>query len=362
MESYKPSIGYAAGTLMVKWDDLDSHMNNQVIHIEPGDKVNVFINFECILRNITQRKNLATDLSYYKREICLELESAILNLVAHYRAYFKAKYKAIPKVYLYYTNLKSDVPQEMSAYNKYYRSYYHNRYIQNPQFKEMGNVLLNTIIPEVSLILSYIPNCYFIQSDGFDGSIIPQVISEFDDSKNVVISGDVFDTLYMYNPDIIMIYIKRRFQYFSMASSPEEVIRSIVKNNDPFNLTIFNSKMYFRLLLSIKGSKIRNIKSAKGFGYNRFIKILNDGFKDGVVLKEFSSLDSIIELFPEQYREDIKAAFKCTDLDVQRNLLNATDINNVKSQIIDKIDISSVEALNNKRFLEFPINLPYLLN
>jgi len=42
--------------------------------------------------------------------------------------------------------------------------------------------------------------------------------------------------------------------------------------------------------------------------------------------------------------------------------LSETDIDEIKSQIIDKVDTASLEALNNKRFVEFPINLPGLIN
>ena len=361
-EAYRPGIGFAAGMLMVKWDELDKQMQQQVIHIMPGDNVNVFINFECVLRNISQRKNLVADLSYYKKEMCIELESSIMNMIAHYRGYFKIKYKANPSIYLYYTDLLSDTEQEMSVYNKYYRSYYKNRYLQNPQLKNMGEVLTGIVIPEISLILSYIPGCYFVSSDNFDSSLVPYIVSGFSDNKNVIISADIFDSLYMYKENFITIYANRRFQYFVICSSPEEVVRSIIKEESPFDLTIFNSKMYFQLLLAIKGSRIRNIKSAKGFGYSRFIKILTDGIRNGLILNDFSSINSIIDVFPEQYRNDIKTAFICTSIETQAELLNETNSQNVCSQIVDKIDLKSVEALNNKRFFQFPINLPYLIN
>ena len=139
-------------------------------------------------------------------------------------------------------------------------------------------------------------------------------------------------------------------------------MQSIVKNESPFDLTIFFSEMYFRLLLSIKGSKIRNIRSAKGFGYGKFMNILKGGLDQGIVLKDFGSIDSIIQLFPQEYRDDIKQAFQCTSIDTQYSMLNETDIEEVKSQIIDKVDIESLESLNNRRFIEFPINLQGLLN
>lgn len=363
MEKYNPGIGISAGAYLCKWSELSPHVQNNPIHFNPGDKVNIFINFECILRNLSLHRTLISSLAYYKKEVVIEMESAILNVMAHYKAYFK-KEKCIPKVYFYYTDLKSEDSQQMEIYNKYYRSYYKNKYLQNPDFKLMGETLVDIIIPEIELITSYIPDCYFIKSSVFDGSIIPQIISsmpEYAGYKNVVISGDIFDTLYLFNLNFMVLYIKRRYQYFTLASQIDSVVQSIVKNESPFDLTIFNSELYFRLLLAIKGSKIRNIRSAKGFGYGKFMKLLEDGIKNDVVLMNFESIDSIIQLFPEKYRNDIRNAFVCTSIETQYALINESDIENIRAQIKDKFDIKSVESLNNKRFLDFPINLQMLL-
>ena len=78
-------------------------------------------------------------------------------------------------------------------------------------------------------------------------------------------------------------------------------------------------------------------------------------------MKDFESINSVLELFPEKYREDIKLAFQCTDLETQYGLLNATDFDDIKDQIVDKADVSSLMVLNNQRFLECPINLSGLL-
>lgn len=360
MEKYVPGIGVTAGSLMLKWNLLDQHIKNHSIGFKEGDDVNIFINFESILRNLGTQRNLTNTVSFHKQKIVIELESAILNLAASYRMYFQ-KEKCNPKVYFYYTNLGNE-KQEMSIYNKYYRNYYYNRYMHNPQFRSMGEIMNKIIIPEVELILSYIPNCYFLKSKTFDGSIIPQIVSTFSSAKNVIISGDIFDTLYMFNPNFCMIYIKRRFQHFNVFSDIDGVIQSIVKDVSPFDLTLFKTEMYFRLLLSIKGSKIRNIRSAKGFGYAKFLNILKKGLEKDIILKDFESIDSIIELFPEKYKNDIKDAFMSTSIDTQYSLINDTDVELIKSQIIDKVDMESLESLNNKRFLDFPINLSGLLS
>ena len=360
MEKYISGVGICAGSLMMKWVDIDKHIHDNQINIQPGDNVNVFINLECVLKNLTMQKGLTELINFHKQRLVIELESAILNLMANYRAYFR-KERCNVKVYFYFTDLSGE-EQQMRIYNKYYRAFYHNRYMENPQFKQMGELLKNIIIPEIKLILLYVPECYLLSSSTFDGSIIPYVVSTFSDSKNVIISGDVFDTLYLFNPNFAMLYIKRRFNYFNVCSDIDSTIQSIIKDQSPFDLTIFNSEMYYRLLLSIKGSKIRNIKSAKGFGYGKFISLLKQGIEKDIILRDFESIDSIIQLFPEQYRNDIKNAFQCTSIDIQYQILSDIDIDNIRSQIIDKVDVESLQSLNNKRFLEFPINLQGLLN
>ena len=358
LEKYTPGIGISAGSWMLKWDQLSQHLPR----LEGvKDSLNIFINFECVLKNLALYKRLGEMITYYKQDVVLELESAIINLIAHYRGFFTKNYKSI-KVYLYYTDLTSDIKQEMTEFNKYYRSYYMNRYMSNPQFRDMSELLTTVIIPEVELILSYIPGCYFLKSKGFDSSVIPALVSSINPADdNVIISGDVFDSQYMFNPIFHTVYIKRRFQHFGVASNIPDTVNSIVKDESPFDLAIFNSEMYFKLLLSIKGSKIRNIKSAKGFGYGRFMTLLKEGLNNGVVLKDFSSIGSITDLFPSKYREDIINAFQCTNIDTQITMTTESDIELMRTQMIDKSDIESVQALNNKRFLQYPLKLIYLV-
>jgi hypothetical protein len=180
-------------------------------------------------------------------------------------------------------------------------------------------------------------------------------------TQNIIITSDIFDTLYFFQPSFTVIYIERKYQSLTVCSSVEEYVRCIIKDENPFDLTIFNFEMYYRLLVSMKGNKIRNIRSAKGFGYGRFAKILKEGIDNGMILKEFESIDSILQLFPVKYQDDIKNAFLCSDISLQSTLLTDADRLDVQTQCIDKVDIASVEALNNQRFLEYPINLQGLL-
>jgi len=359
MEKYIPGIGICAGIYMLKWVEFKNYLNKQNFQYYSNDTINIYINFECIMKNLTLQKNLSTIVTLYKQNMVLEIESCVLNLIAHYKAYFK-KDNIKTKIYLYYTSLKN-FPQEMKIYNNQYRDYYKNLYTKNAAFKELGDILQSIIIKELKLILSYVPDCYFIESDMFDSSIIPYTISTFSDNKNIILSGDIFDSLYMFQGNFNTLYINRRFGNSLILISPDEIVYSIIKNKSPFELSIFSNELYYKLLLSIKGSKIRNIKSPRGFAIEKLLDCINYGKNNNILLNDFKSIDSIIEIFPDKYADNIKESFQCTDIVTQYNLMNDANIENIKNQIVDKFDMKSLEELNTRRFYDFPINLPMLI-
>lgn len=359
MDKYIQGVSVTAGSYMLKWDMMDLYVRQNPIRFQPGDNINVFINFESIMDNLFNYKNLNYNINYHKQDLVIELESAILNLVANYKSYFN-KEKCKAKIYLYYTDLESD-NQYMRVYNKYYRTYYQNKYTQNPKFRNMGDTLKNIIIPEIILILSYIPDAYFIKSTNFDSSIIPYIISENNDNKNIIISGDIFDTLYLFNPNFMTMFIKRKYQQLTVCVNVDEVIQYIIRNESPFDTNIFKSEMYYKLLLSINGSPIRNIKTNKNINYGLLIKSLKEGIDKGIVLKDFESISSIIDIFPDKHKDDLVSSYKCMSIINQYDMISDIDKDNICNQIIDKIDMASLEELNNRRFINYPINLQSLL-
>lgn len=360
MEVYTPGkLGIAAGALMLKWNMMNLYIESSTFKLKPGDEINVYINLEGVLQNLFLHKGINNLTVEHKQKVVLDLESSILNLMAHYRSYFRSS-GYDPHMYFYITSLDSK-DQEMSIYNKFYREYYYNKYRTDPSFNLAGQLLNDTVIPELKLILSYVKNCYLIESNNFDSSVIPKVISTLNKNLNIVISNDIFDTLYMFDPIFFTIYIKRRYSKLNVATNIEESVRSILKNMDVFDMAIFDVELYYKLLLIVHGSKIRNIKSSTGLGYTRLIKILKNGILGNNSVQQYSSLDSIIDLFPPKYKDELKQAFPCMSIDNQYELLNENDINSIKNQLINKVDERSINSLNNKRFLDFPINIEGLV-
>jgi hypothetical protein len=359
MEKYKPGVHFAAGGLMLKWQQLDQLMGTGTT--QPPKDVNVFINLEGILHHLTMNKDLNVMTMFHRKNVVLELEASILNLVAHYRGYFR-RLKCDPKVYLYYTDLMTTESQTMTVINQFYRSYYHNHYCKSPDFKVIGELMNSVIIPEIELIMSFVQNCYLVKTTSFDGSLVPSLISRLNPAPlNLIVTHDPFDTLYYFKDTFRVWQIKRRFSKCDVISSVRDSVADILDLEMPEITQLFMSELYYRLLLSVKGSKVRNIQTARGFGRVRLVKAVQDAFDKGLALSGFTAVGSILDIFQPEYREDIQLAIDCSSLDSQLALLGKADDDFVCSQLIDRVDQASLEALNNKRFLDNQINLQGLL-
>lgn len=361
MEKYQPGIGITAGSLMLKWDMLQGILSKDD-KIGEFKKVNVCINFESIMRNMSLQKNINVLSSYHKQDVVIEMESAILNLIANYRSFFR-RFGCETNVFLYYTDLSSDEEQTMSIYNKFYRAYYKNHYTKNPEAKVVGGLVDEIIYPETKLILEYVPGCYFIRSKRFDSSLVPAIVDKLKPADlNIIITSDQFDTLYFFKERFKPILVKRRYANFKVMSTVEEMVQSIVPSESIFDLQPFLvSPMYYRLLLTINGNPNRNIAGVRGIGYGKLLSMIHDGIDSGSLLKDFKTIESVINVFPEKYRNDVMDSFKCMDLDVQLELLTKGDYDYIESQFIDRSDLTSLEALNNRRFLNNQINISGLL-
>ena len=358
MDKYLPGISYCAGYLMLKWSTLNQILAN--LNLTNSSKVNLFINFESILRNICKFKKFNTVFTYFTQSTVLDFESSVLNLVAHYRAYFK-KLGIDCKIYLYYTDLEKD-QQTMKSEFKYYRNYYYNKYKNNPEFKNIYN-LLKIAIPDLELILNFVNGAYLIKVDNCDGSIVPKLLSENSDRINILISEDLFDSLYLFE-NFKVIYIKRSFSKNinrCVFTEPIGVISSLVNYDDIFDLTLFENELFFKLLLDFNGSPIRNLSgfTDENLVLNDFKDLLISESRKNSVFQNFESVKSLSNLFSKKLVNDLSKTIKGFDLKL--HLIKLKNSNLILDKIIDKFDNENLMALNNQRFLDFPLKIVDLI-
>ena len=352
------SVSFTA--MKLRYHDYDNSIES-LNFLNPTDKVNVFINFESVLNNLSMMRDIDTKL-LLERKFPTIFESEMINLCAHYKKFFRGN-GLDTKVFLYYTDLSS--PDFINyKYNDEYRSYYINKYLQNPKFQLLGNKLLDVIIPRVQKISEFIPNVYFINAPRIDGSLVPFIISkEYPDSKNFIISTDKYDTQYLlYRDKFCVHYIKRSSSGSGVFCNFEKYISDLFKENYEENneSSLFLNPSFYSLLLSSLGDKPRSLEPLKGIGVKTVMKYLSSGINDGLFTKQSGSIDMILKTFPEDQEERANENFHCFNIEKQYSDLTQKEIFQITNQIVDRSDFTSLIQLNNEDYRDYPLMLPEL--
>lgn len=343
-------------SMKIRYPEYDNSIDS-VNFIHPDSKINVFISFESILNNISNIKDLDNKL-LLNRNFNLALESEMFNVCAHYKRFFRDN-RLDTKIYLYYTDLAS---KEFIDY-KYtyeYRSFYINKFLNNPRFEYLGNRLVKNIVPKVQLIMDFIPNVYFIYSNGIDGSLIPYIIANSDkERKNFIVTSDRYETQYQLLDGFCVHYIKKSMLGTQIISDFESNINDMFKGSD-FDYSIYKNRSFYSLLISILGNKLRSVDGLKGVGIKTISKYLLNGINEKKITRDTNNLELLLQIIPEDYRELCESNFKSLDIIYKYNELTDKNKFNIINQQHDRFDNNSLIKLNNEDYVNFPLMLPEL--
>lgn len=347
-------------SMKIRYNDYDKSIDG-LKFVNQNDKVNVFINFESVLNNLSMVKDLENKL-LLERNFPTILESEAINLCAHYKRFFRGN-GLETRVFLYYTGLDSDEFPNFK-YNNEYRSFYLNKYMNNPRYQLLGTRLITTIIPRIKKIMDFIPNVYFITGKNIEGSLIPWIIANEDPSyKNFIVTCDKYETQYqLFNDKYCLHYIKKSPMGTSIFCSFQQYLSDLFKENleDHPDTALFSNLSFYSTLISALGDKPRSIDPLKGFGCRTIAKCLNNGINDGLFTKETSSIEMILKSFPEEQQERTEENFNCINLEKQYKELGQKDIFGITSQIVDRFDFNSLIQLNQQDYRDYPLMLPEL--
>lgn len=359
---YNDSFTVCFNMLKMKYQSYENDIDNANF-LTPGDRVNVFISFETVLKNISQIKDVDRKM-ILERDFKIIMESATLNLAAHYKRFF-AQNGLETRIFLYYTDLKSD-DYDLWSISEDFRSYYEQKFMSNPKFSYLGEMLTGSIIPDVQTISNFINGVYFISTKNFDSSLVPIIIANMDKTwKNLVITGDCYDTQYQFNPRTFLThYIKRSSGNTLITYNIADTIRNVFfdKESDCEGMIslISSNLTFYNLLLAAKGSKIRSIDTIKGIGYKSIIKYIMKALDSGTIEPTTKNLDIILDIFPEEIQDELKTNFRCVDVVDQYKRLTSEEIFSIEKQIVDRSDNNSLAMLNAKKFYHHQLMLQEL--
>ena len=346
--------------LKMKYKDYDESLSSMNF-LQSNDKINLFINLETIWKHLS----MVTDL---ERKIMSQQDfdtiiiSNILNLAAHYKRFF-VNNGLDTKVYLYHTDFLSDEFNQF-RYNDDYRSYYRVKYNQNPKFVLLTERLLGKILPDVRIYCEFIPNVYYISAHNIEGSIIPYLISKKDPSrKNLIVGGELYDTQYSFIPNFVNHYIHRGSLQTNIYTDISGYIKDITNKDDEDGLhDTFSSYSFYCSLMAVLGDKIRSIDGVYGIGPATFNKCIKDGLNTMIIQGNTTSPEILGDVFHDnELKDEFINNFYCSAILNMYDELTDGEKTSIITQIIDRSDINTLQALNRTKFINHPLLLEGLL-
>lgn len=350
-------------SLKMKYVQLDEHLSSAAF-LNEQDKINVFINLETAFKNLSMLPDLEQRLILNKRFPTI-LVSHILNLAGHYKRFFVNNGIRDTRIYLYHTDLTSD-DFTQRRYNDDYRSYYLVKYNENPKLKILTDALKEIVLPRVATICDFLPRIYSIQGKNIEGSAIPLIVGQDDPSrKNIIISGEYYDTQYSLLDKYFVEYIHFGIGVRSFCPTPKAVLSAVTKRKgeELSDLVKLYTSTYsfYTALLSVLGDKVRSIDGISGVGPMILRQNLLNGIDDQCITADTSNPVILGSIFHD---ENVKRAFVdnyyCTNIPHIVQEASQSHIASLLNQRKDRFDNNSLLRLNSTEFYHYPLTLEAL--
>lgn len=344
--------------LKIRYADYDESLTSKDFLV-PTDHVNVFINVESVLKNLSMIKDLEEMIIVHK-DVDTILTSNMINLAAHYKKFFTGN-GLKTKVYLFNTDLLSDNFTQMK-YNEDYRSYYLIKYNENPKFARLTEHLLSSVFPDVKTYCDFIPDVYYVSGKNIEGSLIPFIISQLDKTaKNLVVGNELYDSQYSTIDGFVNHYIKRGAPN-NFYSDIKGYLTALTKDSsEAEQLKWIDTNNIYCSLMSVLGDKQRSIDGINGYGTKKFVDCIKRGLDEQTIQLNTSSPEIIGDIFHNtDIKEEFINNFYCSSILSMYDELTDIDKVNIVSQLIDRSDINSLVSINKSKFVNYPLMLEAL--
>lgn len=317
-----------------------------------SDRVNLYINLDSILSEF-YREDLVSSFMNLKGYENIALSSEIMNIAAHYRKYFYTRHKKQTFIYFYYMNKKPK--KNIQIYPDYCKSIIDRKSINNPKYSVFNNILKDNL-RLLSLLSIYVPQVYFLLSDGYEPSLVPYNIMRSVEGTNIVLTKDPYEYQFVSYPDT---YILRLKYDKSILLSRDNLIDYIIKDNKYKPVNHIDGVLY-ELLLSYISCKKRDLKGIKGKGKVTIIKKIDKLISINKLPKDlenisFSSLYKILDMDIDY--DEIKSLYCITNIAYQYNRLSKKDKINLEEFLIDKYENRTIMQINSTYYLNNPVQL-----
>ena len=318
-----------------------------------ANEINIYIDLYSIL------KGLYSDRSNYVIEDYSSVTSSIINMCAHYREFFRSRYRVESKFFIVYSK---NCP--------YINKQFYPDYNKNNEYKMNSNKIVDDMIKNnlelLSTLCPYLPDIHFIEGTFETGVIIYDLICREEvNNRNphLIITKDVYNYQLVSMRDNIVILRPKKSEgndvsyYINKHNLYVEYLKS--RKADYTNIPAILSPQLISLVMTLSSIKERNIKSL--INIKTVLKLLYEKVINYNILNGYNSdMNHIYNVLNiEKYglgATTFEHRFKCIDIAFQHSVfINTPECTSIS--INNLYDPDNVRAINNKYFRNNPLDL-----
>lgn len=336
----------------VKYDKLIELISENCSGINRGDSINVFISVESITK-ILASKHLNALFSSSSKERIKECISCFVNVAAHYRRFFY-KHGISSNIY-FYVNHPFDGNFEKtngSGYREWYEFMFCKNIINHNLIK-----ILNSTIDYLKITLQYMEGIYVLTSNDFESSVIPRIIEKINPKNiNFIVTRDLYDLQYVNHKNFYIIYpTKGSDDRMLNKNNAIEFLKKKEKCKSKINI----KSEYLPVILSILGNTKRNICKLPNIGLTGILNRIKTSLDTNVLYDGNYDINILKDIFSTHHDYDVEILnnYIETDINTQFRKLSTSQIYNIESQLIDKVDNEGLRHMNDTYFDRFPMYL-----
>lgn len=350
----KISIDQILGSNYIRYDRLVDMVNTAFVG-SSADTVNMYIDLYSMLKPLYNNQN-------YNIEDYSKVTSNIINICAHYREFFRTRYRVESRFFLVYSK---NTPYINKQFYPEYNSGNESSFNTNKLVDDMisNNIsLLETICP-------YLPDIFFIKGDFETSVIIYDLICRVETldkvSPHIVLTKDKYAYQLIPTRDNVLIFRPKKNKGLDMSYfiNKGNLISTYMNDRkvkfDESYMSIMPEML--TLMMGLSSVKERNIKTL--LNIKSTMKIINDAIKEYKLLNGYNTIETLwnsidnskIKLSQQSFEYRMKAI----DIIFQHSIyINTPECKNVKCTNL--YDPETVKEINNKYFISNPLDLDRL--
>lgn len=316
--------------------------------------IDIYSISKILYSSFVDNKDMTIELGEYN-----SLASCLINMAAHYRNFFRTRYRVESKIYLVYSK---NVPY----LNNQYVSKYNNGFLYEFNSKKIVTEFIERNMEILRILVPYLPDIFLIESDFETGVIIYDLMCR-QDMKNkdghFIISKDIYNyQLVNMKPQTVFLRTKHNDQSYYIVRNnllntyfTDRKVKTNSKIISPDLLTV---------LMALTSVKERNINTF--LNISRAVNILEKAILEHKILNGYNH--DLEYLWNNIWEKDFNIAyttfesrFRAIDIQSQHSIFITTpECANIPNFIINKYDPETVKYINNEYFRKNPLDLNVL--